>query len=75
METIKRTLSEITVEEFKIIIRDVVHECIVDELESISETIDILQNEALLKQINQADNDWINDKETSYVSWDKIKDV
>lgn len=67
----KKKVSEITVEELKAIIHDV----IIEDLETFRETIEIMANKKLMKQIKQADKDWTVGKKDTYVSRDEIKRV
>ncbi|HHT9126996.1 MAG TPA: hypothetical protein ACFYD6_14450 [Candidatus Brocadiia bacterium] len=71
MSITKKKVSDITVEELKSIIHDVVTE----DLETWRETIEIMSDKKLMRQIKQADADWLVDKEKTYVSWDKVKRV
>lgn len=71
MKVAKRKVSEITVEELKAIMHDVITE----DFETFRETMEIMANKKLMKQIKQADEDWIAGKKDAYVSWDEIKRV
>ncbi|MBV6342043.1 hypothetical protein [Candidatus Magnetobacterium casense] len=39
------------------------------------ETLEIMADEILMKQIRQADADWLSKAEDAYVSWDTIRGV
>ncbi len=71
MNTAKKKVSDITVEELKAIMHDV----IIEDFETFRETLEIMANKKLMKQIRQADKDWIAGKKDTYVSWDEIKRV
>jgi len=71
MRTITKKVSDLTVNELKTIIHDVIAE----DLERWKETFAILSNKRLMKQIKQADEDWLAGKKGAYVSWDKIRRV
>lgn len=71
MKTITKKVSDLTVDELKTIIHDVIAE----DLERWKETFAILSNKHLMKQIKQADEDWLAGKKGAYVSWDKIRRV
>lgn len=71
MKVSKKKVSDITVEELKAIMHDVITE----DFETFRETMEIMANKKLIKQIKQADEDWIKGKKDTYVSWDEIKSV
>lgn len=71
MKIAKKKVSDITVEELKAIMHDVITE----DFETFRETMEIMANKKLMKQLKQADADWLVDKENTYVSWDKVKRV
>ncbi len=71
MKTSTRKVSDLTVEEFKTVIHDVIAE----DMEAWRETIEIMANKKLMKQIRQADADWLSGEKTSYVAWDDLKNV
>ena len=71
MKTITKKVSDLTVDELKAIIHDVIAE----DLERWRETFEILSNKSLMKQIKQADEDWLSGKKDAYVSWDKLRRV
>lgn len=55
MKVSEKKVSDITVEELKSIIHDV----IIEDFETFRETIEIMANKKLMKQIKQADKDWV----------------
>ena len=71
MKTAKKKVSDITVDELKTIIHDVISE----DLEALRETIEIMSDKKLMRQIKQADTDWLSGKKDAYTSWDKVKRV
>ncbi len=71
MKTKVKRVSDLTIDELK----DVIHDVIAEDLERWKETFEILSNKSLMKQIKQADEDWLAGKKDAYVSWDKIRRV
>lgn len=71
MRTATKKVSDITVDELKTII----HEVIAEDLESWRETFEIMADKKLMAQIKQADADWKVGKKEVYVSWDELKSV
>jgi len=71
MRSAKKKGSDITVDELKEIIHDVISE----DLESWRETFEIIANKQLMREIRQADDDWHSGKKGTYKSWDEIKRV
>ena len=71
MKTATKKVSEITVDELKTII----HEVIAEDLEAWKETFEIMADKKLMAQIKQADVDWKIGRKETYVSWDKVKSV
>jgi hypothetical protein len=71
LRTATKKVSDITVDELKAII----HEVIAEELEAWKETLEIMADKNLMAKIKQADADWETGKKESYVSWDKVKSV
>ena len=71
MQTPTKKVSDLTIEELKSVIREVITE----ELEIWRETFAILSDKNLMKQINEADEDWIKDNKEAYVSWDDLKNA
>ena len=60
-----------TVEELK----SVIHEVIAEDMENWRETLEIMADRKLMKQIRESDADWKTRRERTYVSWDDIKDA
>ncbi|TVM04271.1 MAG: hypothetical protein CV087_01125 [Candidatus Brocadia sp. WS118] len=71
MRTATKKVSDITVDELKTII----HEVIAEDLESWRETFEIMADKKLMAQIKQADADWKVGKKEAYVLWDELKSV
>lgn len=67
----KRKVSDITVDELKTIIHDIIAE----ELDAWRETLEIMADKKLMQQIKQADTDWLSGNKEAYVSWDELKRV
>ncbi|MFN3467438.1 MAG: hypothetical protein ACK4WF_07015 [Candidatus Brocadiales bacterium] len=63
MKTKMKRVSDLTVDELKTIVYDVIAE----DLERWKETFAILSNKRLMKQIKQADEDWLAGKKGAYV--------
>jgi len=71
MKTTTKKVSELTVDELKSVIREVITE----DMEAWRETLEIMADKKLMKQIRQADMDWASRGKDSYVSWDDLKNV
>jgi hypothetical protein len=71
MKASAKKVSDMTVDELK----SVIHEVITEDMEAWRETFEILADKKLMKQIKQADMDWASGKKDSYVSWDDLKNV
>jgi hypothetical protein len=71
MKASAKKVSDMTVDELK----SVIHEVINEDMEAWRETFEILADKKLMKQIKQADMDWASGKKDSYVSWDDLKNV
>lgn len=71
MKASVRKVSEMTVDELRDVIRDV----IADDIESWRETFAILSDKRLMQQIRKADKDWASGKKGAYVSWEDLKNV
>ena len=71
MKTATKKISDITVDELKTII----HEVIAEDLEAWRETFEIMADKKLMAKIKQADVDWKTGKKEAYMSWDKVKSV
>jgi hypothetical protein len=71
MQIPAKKVSDLTIEELKSVIRDVITE----DMEIWRETFAILSDKNLMKQINEADEDWVKDNKEAYVSWDDLKNA
>lgn len=69
MKTAKRKVSEITVDE----LRTIIHDVIIEDFEILRETFEIMSDKKLMKQIKQADVDWLSGRKGAYISWDMVK--
>jgi len=71
MKATKKKVSDLTVDEFK----SVIHDVIAEDMEAWRETLNIMADRKLMKQIREADADWKNSGDTSYVSWNDLKNA
>jgi hypothetical protein len=71
MKATKRKVSELTVDELK----SVIHEVIAEDMEVWRETLEIMADRKLMNQIKEADADWKTDKKKAYVSWNDLKNA
>ena len=71
MKTTKRKVSDLTVDELK----SVIHEVIAEDMETWRETLEIMADRNLMKQIREADADWKTGRKKAYVSWDDLKNA
>ncbi len=71
MKVSAKKVSEMTVDELK----SVIHEVITEDMAAWRETFEILADKKLMKQIRQADADWASGGKDSYVSWDDLRNV
>ena len=71
LKTATKKVSDITVDELKTII----HEVIAEDLEAWRETFEIMADKKLMVQIKQADTDWKTGKKEAYVPWVELKSV
>jgi hypothetical protein len=69
MKSSMKKVTELTVDELK----SVIHEVITEDMESWRETFEILSDKKLMRQIRQADPDGARGDKDSYVSWDDLK--
>lgn len=60
-----KTVKDLTVEEFK----NLMHEVIAEDLEAWRETLEIMGDTKLMKQLEKADRDWEEKDEAAYVEW------
>ena len=68
MKATKKKVSDMTVEELK----SVIHEVIAEDMETWRETLGIIADRKLMKQIKEADADWKSNRK-AYTSWDDLK--
>jgi hypothetical protein len=71
MRASTKKVSEMTVDELK----SVIHEVIAEDMDAWRETFEIMADKKLMRQIKQADLDWASGVKDSYVSWDDLKNV
>ncbi len=71
MKAAKKKVSDLTVDELK----SVIHEVIAEDMEAWRETLEIMADRKLIKQIREADVDWKAAKDTNYVSWTALKNA
>jgi len=71
MKASVKKVSDMSVEELK----SVIHQVITEDMEAWRETFEILADKKLMRQIRQADSDWVSRAKDSYVSWDDLKNV
>jgi hypothetical protein len=71
METAKRKVSDLTVDELK----SVIHEVIAEDMEAWRETLAIMTDRKLMKQIREADAAWKAGNSSDYVSWTDLKNA
>jgi len=56
-------------------LNSVIHEVIAEDMEAWRETLEIMADKKLMKQIRQADLDWASGNKDSYISWKELKRV
>jgi len=66
-----KKVSDMSVDELK----SVIHQVLTEDMEAWRETFEILADKKLMRQIRQADSDWVSRAKDSYVLWDDLKDV
>ncbi len=71
MKATRKKVSDVTLDELKAII----HEVIAEDITAWKETFEIMANKKLMSQIRQADADWQSDKQGTYISWERLKRV
>ncbi len=71
MKTSTKKVSDMTVDELK----SIIHEVMTEDMEAWRETFEIMGDKKLMSQIKQADLDWASDAKDSYVSWDDLKNA
>jgi len=69
VKTSTKKVSNMTVDELK----SVIHEVITEDMEAWRETFEIMADRKLMKRIKQADSDWASGAKGSYVSWGDLK--
>ncbi|MBI5184650.1 MAG: hypothetical protein HZA01_02855 [Nitrospinae bacterium] len=71
MKAAKKKVSDMTVDELKTII----HEVVSENLEAWKETIEIMADKKLTARIKRADADWVSRKKKAYTAWEDLKRV
>ena len=71
MKASNKKVSDMTVDELK----SVIHEVIAEDMEAWRETLEIMADKKSMRQIKQADLDWASGTKDSYVSWNDLKNV
>jgi len=71
MKASTKKVSDMTVDELK----SVIHEVIAEDMEAWRETLEIMADKKSMRQIKQADLDWASGTKDSYVSWNDLKNV
>ncbi len=71
MKTVKKKVSDLTVDELK----SVIHEVIAEDMEAWRETLEIMADRKLMRQIREADADWKARGNKDYVPWTDLKNV
>ena len=71
MKATKRKVSDMTIDELK----SVIHEVITEDMEAWRETLEIMADRKLMKQIRDADEDWKTGDKNTYVSWADLKNA
>lgn len=71
MKTEKKKVSDLTVDELK----SVIHEVTVEDMEAWRETLEIMADRKLMRQIWEADADWKEGRNKDYIPWTDLKNV
>jgi hypothetical protein len=71
MKAVKRKVTDMTVDELK----GVIHEVIAEDMEAWRETLEIMADSKLMEQIRQADRDRATGRKGSFVAWDNLKNA
>lgn len=71
MKTSARKVSDMTVDELKPVIREVITE----DMDAWREKFEIMADKKLMRQIKQADLEWASGAKDSYASWDHLKNA
>ena len=69
MRAVKRKITDMTVDELK----GIIHEAISEDMEIWRETLEIMADRKLMRQIKEADAGWKSGNKKSYTSWDDLK--
>ena len=56
-------------------LKSVIHEVITGDMDAWRETFEMMADKKLMKQIKQADLDWVSGTKDSHVSWDHTKNA
>ena len=65
----KKTIKDLSVDEFKQLIRDVISE----DIQMWYETFEIMTNKELMKQIIEAEKALVENRRDEFLDWDEIK--
>jgi len=65
----KKTIKDLTVEEFKHLIQ----ESIAEDIEAWKETFEIMADKLLIRQIRNAERARIERKKSDFIPWEKVK--
>ena len=71
MKSVKRKITDMTVDELK----DVIHEAIAEDMEAWRETFEIMADSKLVRQIRQADLDKATGEKGAFVAWDDLSNA
>jgi len=71
MRTVKRKVTDMTVDELK----SVIHEVIAEDMETWRETFEIITDKKLIGQIKRADKDRAANKKGAFIAWNDLKNV
>jgi hypothetical protein len=71
MKAVKRKVTDMTVDEPK----GVIHEVIAEDMETWRETLEIMSDSKLMSQIRQADRDRASGRKGSFVAWENLKNA
>ena len=65
----KKTIKDLTVDEFKQLIRDVISE----DIQTWYETFEIIANKQIMKQIIEAEKALAENRKDEFLDWDEVK--
>ena len=71
MKAMKKKVSDLTVDELK----SIIHEVIAEDMETWRETLEIMADRKLMKQIKEADAVWKSGNKKAYTSWNDLKNA